>query len=142
MAKLWQNFPVDSHFMVDGGTFLSGCMAALSVMVNLEVPHINVLSKIDLLSASARKQLDRFLEPDTQDLTSSSHTFNEKYQALTEALGKVLDDYSLVKYFPLDINNEENVADLFLMIDNTIQFGEDQDVKVADFDEEVNEDDE
>ena len=61
-----------------------------------------------------------------------SHSFNVKYQALTESLGKVLDDYSLVKYFPLDITNEENIADLFLMIDNTIQFGEDADVKIVD----------
>ena len=154
-------FIVDSHFMIDGGTFLSGkdfgfrlylyfhifffigTMAALSVMVNLEVPHVNVLSKIDLLGASGRKQLDKFLEPDTRDLSSNtSHSFNEKYQYLTEALGRVIDDYSLVKYFPLDITNEDNISDLFLMIDNTIQFGEDADVKVRDFDEQQADDDE
>jgi len=127
-------FLVDSHFMVDGATFLSGSMAALSVMVNLELPHVNVLSKMDLLGSQAKKKLDDFLHPNTCDLSSSSmsHSFNEKYQALTESLGKVLDDYSLVKYFPLDITNEENIADLFLMIDNTIQFGEDADVKIID----------
>ncbi|KAI8442496.1 hypothetical protein MSG28_005985 [Choristoneura fumiferana] len=31
-------FMVDSQFMVDGAKFLSGTMAALSVMVNLELP--------------------------------------------------------------------------------------------------------
>lgn len=128
--------------MVDGAMFLSGTMAALSVMVNLEIPHVNVLSKIDLLSVASRKKLDAFLEPDTRELismASASRTFDLKYQALTESLSKVLDDYSLVKYFPLDITDEENVADLFLMIDNTIQFGEDQDVKVRDFDQEQEE---
>ena len=130
-------FIVDSHFMVDGAIFLSGSMSALSVMVNLELPHVSVLSKMDLLSPQAKKQIDKFLEPDTFELTciaSQSRTFDKKYQALTEALGKVLDDYSLVKYFPLDITDEENISDLFLMIDNVIQFGEDQDVKVKDFD--------
>merc|ERR1719334_3094819 len=39
-------FVLDSHFMVDGGKFISGAMAALSVMVNLELPHVNVLSKV------------------------------------------------------------------------------------------------
>lgn len=136
-------FIVDSHFMVDGATFLSGTMSALSVMVNLELPHVNILSKIDLLSPQAKKQLDKFLEPDTFELTSmasQSRTFDEKYHALTNALGKVLDDYSLVKYFPLDITDEENITDLLLMIDNVIQFGEDADVKVRDFDEEDQED--
>lgn len=35
-------------------------MAALSVMVNLELPHVNILSKMDLLSKSAKGQMDRY----------------------------------------------------------------------------------
>lgn len=42
----------------------TGTMAALSVMVNLELPHVNILSKMDLLSKTARRRLERFLEPD------------------------------------------------------------------------------
>jgi len=133
-------FLIDSHFMVDGAKFLSGAMAALSAMVNLEIPHVNVLSKIDLLGKDARKQLDVFLEPDTLALTSISASeseahksvFDQKYAALSESLGRVLDDYSLVKFVPLDITNEENISDLFLTIDNTIQYGEDLDVKIRD----------
>lgn len=54
-------FLVDSQFMVDGSKFLSGTMAALSAMVNLELPHINILTKMDLLSKSARNQIDRLV---------------------------------------------------------------------------------
>eukprot|EP00088_Acartia_fossae_P010465 TRINITY_DN1522_c0_g1_i1.p1 TRINITY_DN1522_c0_g1~~TRINITY_DN1522_c0_g1_i1.p1 ORF type:complete len:277 (+),score=68.64 TRINITY_DN1522_c0_g1_i1:31-861(+) len=130
-------FLIDSHFMVDGGKFISGAMAALSVMVNLEVPHVNVLSKIDLLSVSGRKQLERFIEPDTHSLTSdlqgTSGILGHRYGELTSSLAKVLDDYSLVKFFPLDITNEENVQDLLIMIDTTVQYGEDLDVKTQDF---------
>ena len=133
-------FVLDCHFMVDGNKFISGAMAALSVMVNLELPHVNVLSKVDLLSQSSRLQLDHFLEPDTAVLASTGLAgqggwWGEKHARLTEALGRVLDDYSLVKFFPLDITSEENVLDLITMIDNTIQYGEDADVKTADFDE-------
>ena len=45
-------FLIDSHFMVDGGKFISGALAALSVMVNLEVPHVNVLSKVTVYISS------------------------------------------------------------------------------------------
>ena len=38
-------FLIDSQFMVDGSKFLSGSMAALSAMINLELPHVNILSK-------------------------------------------------------------------------------------------------
>ncbi|CAG4933898.1 unnamed protein product [Colias eurytheme] len=55
-------FMIDSQFMVDGAKFLSGTMAALSVMVNLELPHVNILTKMDLLSKSARRQPEKTLE--------------------------------------------------------------------------------
>jgi len=45
--------------MVDGAKFLSGTTAALSVMVNLQIPHVNLLTKIDLLSKSAKKEIDK-----------------------------------------------------------------------------------
>ena len=98
-----------------------------------------LLSLLYFFLISAKKQIDKFLEPDTFELTcmaSQSRTFDKKYQALTEALGKVLDDYSLVKYFPLDISNEDNISDLSLMIDQILQVGEDADVKVTDFENE------
>jgi len=131
-------FVLDSHFMVDGGKFISGAMAALSAMVNLELPAVNVLSKVDLLSASSRKQLDHFLSPDTVLLSSLEYSgggvWGDKYRRLSMALGQVLDDYSLVKFFPLDITSEENVQDLLALIDNSIQYGEDLDVKTKDYD--------
>ena len=41
-----------------------------------------------------------------------------------------IDDYSLVQFLPLDITQEDSIADVLLYIDNTIQYGEDLDVKV------------
>jgi len=131
-------FLIDSHFMVDGAKFLSGSMAALSCMINLELSHVNILSKVDLLSPEAKKRLDTYLEPDTLSLLTSGagsrSAFDDKYQHLSEALARVLDDYSLVKFFPLDINDEENIGDLLITIDNVIQYGEDADVNTKDYD--------
>ncbi|XP_067015736.1 GPN-loop GTPase 3 [Anabrus simplex] len=129
-------FIVDSQFMVDAAKFLSGTMAALSVMVNLELPHVNVLSKMDLLSKTARGQLDKYLEPDAQSLLGEvemGSRWHSKYYGMTEAIGRIIDDYSLVKFYPLNIRDEENIADLLLTIDNIIQYGEDADVKTKDF---------
>ena len=38
------------QFITDVTKFISGCMASLSAMVHLEVPHVNILSKMDLVS--------------------------------------------------------------------------------------------
>lgn len=52
-------FVIDSHFMINSASFISASMASLSAMVSIEVPWVNVLTKIDLLSRSGKKQLER-----------------------------------------------------------------------------------
>ena len=43
---------VDALFLADPAKFVSGALAALSAMARLEIPHINVLSKMDLLKTA------------------------------------------------------------------------------------------
>ncbi|XP_023221483.1 GPN-loop GTPase 3-like [Centruroides sculpturatus] len=124
---------LDSQFLIEPSKFLSGVLTALSAMVSLEIPHVNVLSKIDLLNKRGRKMLYRFLEPDVNlllDEDSASTRWSEKYKRLSETIGKVIDDYSLVKFQPLNIKDEESIYDLLFSIDNAIQYGEGLDVKV------------
>lgn len=130
-------FLIDVQFMIDTSKFLSGTLAALSVMINLEIPHISILSKMDLLSKSARKRLDSYIDPDPCSLLENveEDPWNEKYLSLTESLGKIIADYSLVRFLPLNIKDDESIADIKLTIDNTIQYGEDADVKTRDFEE-------
>lgn len=42
-------FLTDSHYCTDPGKFISVLMTALTAMIQLETPHINVLSKVDLM---------------------------------------------------------------------------------------------
>lgn len=138
-------FLVDVQFMTDGAKFLSGTMSALSVMVNLELPHLNILSKMDLLGKAARRQLDRFLEPDSHaimgDIEANSNRFNEKHRKLTEAIGKLIEDYSLVRFTPLNLKDQESISDVLITIDNILQYGEDLDVKTKDFEDDEGNDD-
>lgn len=131
-------FLIDAQFMIDGAKFLSGTMAALSVMANMELPHVNVLSKMDLLSKSARGQMDKYLEPDAHALlgqVTTESTWGRKYRKLSEAIGTLIEDFSLVRFTPLNLNDEESVNDLLMTIDNVIQYGEDADVKTNDFEQ-------
>nr|QBH74282.1 hypothetical protein [Essigella californica] len=151
LAELLQNWGfnvcsvmlIDSQFMVDGPKFISGTMAALSVMINLELPHINVLSKMDLLSKTARKHLDDYLEPDARALMSDVKTntaWGKKYRHLSNRIGQMIEDYSLVQFVPLNIKDETSISNLQLTINTMIQYGEDHDVRMTDFDE-LDEDD-
>lgn len=52
-------FLVDAQFSVEESKFLSGMLTALSSMIQLEIPFIHVLSKVDLLSKREKKRLKR-----------------------------------------------------------------------------------
>lgn len=77
----------------------------------------------------------RYLEPDAHALLgeiTSDSAWGRKHRRLSEAIGNLIEDFSLVRFTPLNIDDEENVADLLLTIDNIIQYGEDCDVKIRD----------
>lgn len=77
----------------------------------------------------------RFLEPDPHALLGdvcNESAWGRKHQRLSEAIGNLVEDFSLVRFIPLNIDDEENIADLLLTIDGVIQYGEDCDVKIRD----------
>lgn len=43
-----QVYCLDSQFIAEMPKFVAGCLSALSAMVQLELPHVNVLTKVDL----------------------------------------------------------------------------------------------
>ncbi|XP_035690474.1 GPN-loop GTPase 3-like isoform X2 [Branchiostoma floridae] len=120
-------FLIDSQFMVDPSKFLSGVLSALSAMVTLEVPHINVMTKMDLLSKKAKKEIERYLDPDIRGILADGREgyFDQKFQKLTKALGTVVDDFSLVQFLPLDRSDEDSIDIVLNTIDSAIQYGED-----------------
>lgn len=62
----------------------------------------------------------------------SENLYNKKYQKLNRALAQVIDDFSMVKFLPLDSTDEESIANVLLQIDHAIQYGEDLEVKNKD----------
>jgi hypothetical protein len=52
--------------------FFSGALVALSAMISLEVPCVNVLSKMDLLNAANKELIESFLEPNALSLCAES----------------------------------------------------------------------
>ena len=45
---------LDAQFASDGPKFVAGALQALSAMVQLELPHVNVLTKVDLLAEDSK----------------------------------------------------------------------------------------
>ena len=133
---------VDSTFITDVSKFLSGSLIALSAMVHLELPHINVLTKSDLVS---RKKITDDDEEDERDKADPFDSFKcpcaselaarltsetgEKFQKLNESMAQVLDEFSLVGYVPMSIKDTDSISLVMLHLDNAVQYGEDVEPK-------------
>ena len=126
-------------------------MAALSTMVTLEIPHINVMTKVDVLSAKAKEALEEYVDPSNYCKIEDKSPHGAKYTHLANQLFQVIEDFSLVTFYPLDRSDESSVEHVvavgkgFLVksifeifcnknniVDMMIQYGEDQDVKARD----------
>ncbi|KAL0023075.1 hypothetical protein WJX79_009603 [Trebouxia sp. C0005] len=110
-------------------------MRALAAMVQLELPHVNVLTKVDLIAD--KNSVDRFLIPDARQMVHElAEATGPGFLSLNDAVAALLDDYSMVSFVPLDVSNEESIEEVLHYIDNSIQYGEDADVKIRDFENE------
>jgi GTPase SAR1 family protein len=119
---------VDSTFVTDAAKFISGQLTALSAMVQLELPHVNVLTKCDLLPN--KDNLERFLSPSGVALACElSAGTPPRHRRLNEELCRLLDEYDMVAFLPLDPTDEESISALLLQIDMAIQYGEDLEPK-------------
>ncbi|KAI3760312.1 hypothetical protein L1987_50706 [Smallanthus sonchifolius] len=130
---------LDSQFITDVTKFISGCMASLSAMVQLELPHVNILSKMDLVTR--KRDIEDYLNPEPQTLLAElNQRMGPQFQKLNKALIELVDQYSMVSFVPLDLRKESSIQYVLSQIDNCIQFGEDADVKIKDFDEDEDQD--
>ncbi|KXJ86135.1 GPN-loop GTPase 3 like protein [Microdochium bolleyi] len=63
--RLCAAYLLEATFVVDRAKYFAGTLSAMSAMIMLEVPHINILSKMDLVKDQVRKKdMKRFLTPD------------------------------------------------------------------------------
>ncbi|KII67914.1 GPN-loop GTPase 3 [Thelohanellus kitauei] len=119
---------LDSQFMLEKSRYVGGVLWALSSMVMFECPHINILTKVDILDETLRSKLDDLIENGTgNELDVSS--FPSRYNHLNNELSKLVDEYSMVTFYTLNYDEDESLEDLLVILDNATQFGEDEEVK-------------
>ncbi|XP_075511863.1 GPN-loop GTPase QQT1-like isoform X2 [Primulina tabacum] len=82
---------VDAHLCSDPGKYVSALLLSLSTMLHLELPHVNVLSKIDLIESYGKLAFNLDFYTDVQDLSYLQHYLDQdprsaKYKKLTKEL--------------------------------------------------------
>lgn len=147
-VRLCAAYLLEATFVVDRAKFFAGTLSAMSAMIMLEVPHVNILSKMDLVKGQiGKRELKRFLDPDTTllddepgggeeeddgtgDPTESKNMMRgASFRRLNRAVARLIDSFSMVSYLKLDVQDEDNVGAILSYIDDAIQFHEAQEPK-------------
>lgn len=122
---------LDSQFVVDPVKFVSGLLCCLNAMISLELPHVNVLSKCDLLRS--RRALSTFLDADTSEL---SHMLqcgtSPKLYRLNSSICELIDEWNMVQFLPLDPKEPDTVEMILAQVDNAIQYHDGVEPRAAD----------
>lgn len=118
-------YMLDAQFMSDPAKFFGGCVTALSAMVQLEVSHVNVISKMDLVRGTEERRLDDYFHTDVDVLVEElAEVTGPRFLKLNAAMGALLEDYSMVQFVPLDVSDEDSLATLLLQVDLALQYDE------------------
>eukprot|EP01147_Barroeca_monosierra_P008799 gene8799-10321_t len=119
---------VDSYMCSDPNTFMSALLVSMSAMMMLELPHINVLSKIDLVEKYGRLHFNLDFYTEVLDLhylveqldNGSGGQYRVRYKALTSALAELVQDYALVHFLTLNVQSAESLHTLIQNIDKAV----------------------
>ncbi|KAL5113021.1 GPN-loop GTPase 2 [Taenia crassiceps] len=124
---------VDSHYCTDAGKFISVLLTSLVAMLQLSLPHVNVLSKIDLVELYGQLpfNLDYFTE-----VLNLSHLIGQleddlffaKYKKMNQALADLVQDRSLVTFQVLNAQDRTLLQRVMQCADkaNGYVFGNDE----------------
>ena len=98
-------------------------------MLQLELPHINVITKCDLAD---KEEIDKILSAEGAWMIGQMHKqYQEetRLRKLTQAISSVVDDYMMVSFVTLDVSDEDSIAEVLSFTDHAVQFGEDAEHK-------------
>lgn len=88
----------------------------------VELPHVNVLSKMDLIEQYGKLAFNLDFYTDVMDLTYlldhlAADPFFRKFLKLNEKLAGVIQDYGLVSFVPLNVQDRESMTQVLRTVD-------------------------
>ncbi|KAL6861140.1 hypothetical protein J3F83DRAFT_747538 [Trichoderma novae-zelandiae] len=115
----------DSYCLTQPSLYVSNVLLSLRAMIQMDMPHVNVLTKIDKVASYDELPFNLEYYTDVDDLTyltpyleaESPGMRNEKFGRLHEAIAKMIENYGLVRYEVLAVENKKSMMHLLRVID-------------------------
>lgn len=131
---------MESQFFQDITKYFAGVLNATSAMVKLAIPHLNLVSKMDLLEQSQTGATGEEDEEDVSDELHPLHRFffpdpallaerlsaetKPRFYRLNAALVQLIDEFDMVNFLPLNIKKQSSLISVLSHIDNATQYAE------------------
>lgn len=111
----------DSVYITQPNQYISVVLLALRTMLQFNLPQVNVLSKIDLISVHGNLpfRLDYYTEVQDLDYLVELETAHKrgKFAKLTERIAEMVADFGLVEFQVLAVENKRSMIALLNIID-------------------------
>ncbi|KAI9713531.1 MAG: hypothetical protein M1820_000913 [Bogoriella megaspora] len=117
---------LDSHALSLPSLYISSLLLALRSMLQMEMPHINVLTKIDNLSKLGPLPFNLDFYTEVQDLDyllpqlqkeNPGRLGSEKFEGLNKAICGLVQDFGLVQFETLAVEDKRSMMGLLKVID-------------------------
>ncbi|KAJ5783143.1 hypothetical protein N7457_004917 [Penicillium paradoxum] len=116
---------VDSYTLTLPSMYISALLLSLRAMLQLDLPHLNVLTKIDNLANYAPLPFNLDFYTEVQDLSyllpelgsESSRFSHEKFSALNQTIIDLIEEFGLVGFETLAVEDKKSMMSLLHAID-------------------------
>lgn len=124
---------IESNNLQDIPKYVFSLFGVLNSMIQLEMPQVNIISKIDLvksLSGSKRPfPLSFYLNPDGEslasyldELTSNQERSDIRFTKLNKLISEFICDYNLVGFTFMDVSNRKHLNKISCLVDKAIGY--------------------
>jgi len=118
---------IDSFVCSQPSLYISALLLSLNAMLHLELPHINVLSKIDMIGTYGKLDFNLDFYTEVQDLHRLQQyldrdPLSKKFKKLNNAICELIHDFRIVSFHTLNIQDKESVYNLVKLVDKSNGF--------------------
>ncbi|KAI9039569.1 GTPase GPN2 [Aspergillus affinis] len=116
---------IDSYNLTLPSMYISALLLSLRAMLQMDLPHLNVLTKIDNLSNYSPLPFNLDFYTEVQDLnyllphleSESSRLSHEKFGPLNNAIIELVEEFGLVGFETLAVEDKKSMMSLLRVID-------------------------
>lgn len=116
---------IDSYNLTLPSMYISALLLSLRAMLQMDLPHLNVLTKMDNLSNYAPLPFNLDFYTEVQDLNyllphleaESSRLSHEKFGPLNNAIVDLIEEFGLVAFETLAVEDKKSMMNLLRVID-------------------------